>query len=326
MRQLSFLLFFLCTHLFAFEQVVIWGHKLHSHTHSYIHNAFFRAFQEMNYPVHWLDDNDDVSLFDFTHSLFITEGQVDNNIPLREDCDYILHNCTSPKYKPLYATGHAICLQVYTDDVLARPTCKKIDHAIYYDISQKCIYMPWATDLLPREIDEVKWRLPTVQKKNMVYWVGTIGEGYFGNKSEIDPFIKAAVKHRIGFKSFSHLSMEENRNIIASAYMAPAIVGEWQKQKGYIPCRIFKNISYGQMGMTNSLRVAELFEGRVVYNPDTYQLFLSAKDKLESMSIDDLYNLMDFVKKKHTYINRIASLLEFFDLVKNEIAIQYTQV
>jgi hypothetical protein len=31
------------------KQIVIWGHKLHTHTHSYIHNAFFRAFQKMGY-------------------------------------------------------------------------------------------------------------------------------------------------------------------------------------------------------------------------------------------------------------------------------------
>lgn len=24
------------------KQVVIWGHKLHTHTHSYIHNAFLK--------------------------------------------------------------------------------------------------------------------------------------------------------------------------------------------------------------------------------------------------------------------------------------------
>ena len=27
-----------------FKQIVIWGHKLHSHTHSYIHYAFHKAF------------------------------------------------------------------------------------------------------------------------------------------------------------------------------------------------------------------------------------------------------------------------------------------
>ena len=75
--------------LYSFDKVVIWGHKLHTHTHSYIHNAFYLAFRNLGYQVFWFDDNDDVSNFDFSDSLFLTEGQVDRKIPVREDCQYI---------------------------------------------------------------------------------------------------------------------------------------------------------------------------------------------------------------------------------------------
>ena len=73
------------------NNIIIWGHKLHSHTHSYIHNAFFIAFKKLGYDTHWFDDNDDVSNFDFSNSLFITEHQVDNKIPKRDDCLYFIH-------------------------------------------------------------------------------------------------------------------------------------------------------------------------------------------------------------------------------------------
>lgn len=82
-----------------FTKVVIWGHKLHSHTHSYIHQRFYRAFQYMKYIIYWFDDTDDVSNFDFSNTLFITEGQVDKNIPMRNDCYYMLHNVDQEKYK-----------------------------------------------------------------------------------------------------------------------------------------------------------------------------------------------------------------------------------
>ena len=42
-----FFLFLICSGTLLaepFERVVIWGHKLHTHKHSYIHNAFYRAF------------------------------------------------------------------------------------------------------------------------------------------------------------------------------------------------------------------------------------------------------------------------------------------
>ena len=76
---------------FSINQVVIWGHKLHSHTHSYIHYGFCRAFSHLGYRTLWLDNNDDLSGIDFAHSLFITEHQVDQKMPLRDDCYYFVH-------------------------------------------------------------------------------------------------------------------------------------------------------------------------------------------------------------------------------------------
>ena len=31
----------------SIKQVVIWGHKLHTHTHSYIHYGFYKAFNKL---------------------------------------------------------------------------------------------------------------------------------------------------------------------------------------------------------------------------------------------------------------------------------------
>ncbi len=69
------------------------------------------------------------------------------------------------------------------------------------------------------------------------------------------------------------------------------------------------------MGVTNSRHVFELFENKIVYNPDTYQLFYDAKNKAETMTIDEQFELMDLVKTKHTYLNRVETLLNFLNLV-----------
>ena len=99
--------------------------------------------------------------------------------------------------------------------------------------------------------------------------------------------------------------------------MAPAIQGAWQCVNGYIPCRIFKNISYGQWGITNNRVVYDLFKGKVIYNSDTYQLFYDAKHYIDNAPISELYELMDFVKNNHTYINRIETLLNFMEKALN---------
>lgn len=299
----------------AFDKVVIWGHKLHSHTHSYIHNAFYIAFKHLGYDTYWFDNSDDVSGFDFANTLFLTEGQVDQKIPVRDDCRYILHNCNRDKYESL-KKEHVVALQVYTDAVLSNRSAAKVDPCIYYDLKHRVVYMPWATDLLPDEIDQVKAQLKKEAKENRIYWIGTVGDGRFGNVRELMPFIQACEESGIEFVKKVNVGLQEHAHLIGASYMAPTIVGTWQAEVGYIPCRIFKNISYGQMGLTNSRRVYELFEGKIVYNADTHQLFYDAEKRMEQMSQEELFELMDLVKNKHTYLNRIATLLDFLDLVE----------
>ena len=65
-------------------KIVIWGHKLHSHTHSYIHYGYWRAADYLGHEVYWYDDTDNVMDVDFSNSIFITEHQVCKNIPLRK--------------------------------------------------------------------------------------------------------------------------------------------------------------------------------------------------------------------------------------------------
>lgn len=298
----------------CFDKVVLWGHKLHSHTHSYIHESFYKTFKHLGYQTFWFDNKDDVNGFDFANSLFITEGQVDEKIPIRNDCQYILHNCNSSKYQNLDPKNW-IVLQVYTDAVLNMPDLIEMEPCIYYDLVGRTIYMPWATDLLPHEIEEVKASVFKQPIEKTVYWVGTIGEGKFGNLSRINPFKQACQDNGIIFKHVVSVSSEKGKDLIKRSYLAPAIVGEWQEEVGYIPCRIFKNISYGKLGVTNSWRVHELFERKTVYNSNTRQLFYDARERLARLKPAELFELMDMVKDRHTYINRVATLLDFLELV-----------
>ena len=303
--------------VFSFNKVIIWGHKLHSHTHSYIHGAFYRAFEYLGNDTYWFDDSDDLKGFDFSHSLFITEGQADKYIPLRDDCRYILHNCTSSKYNYLKQKGNCIALQVYTHDCLPR-NVQRLDDCVYMDISDQCIYMPWATDLLPHEIDyiqeELMLRAPF--KERAVYFIGTIGGGTFGNSNHIEDFKRACDENAVAFIHQINLSLEETIACTQHSIMAPAIQGDWQIENGYIPCRIFKNISYGALGATNSETVWKLFNKKIIYNPDCYQLFYDVQARNATITLNEQLEIMDLVKNKHTYLNRIEHILFFMNSIK----------
>ncbi len=299
------------------SKVVLWGHKLHSHTHSYIHWGFQRAFKQLGYETYWLDHRDNLGGIDFSNTLFITEGQVDQGIPVRDDCHYIIHNCKPDKYQHLLDNGRAIILQVYTHDCLDRKE-PSISPCFHYDLNQPIIYMPWATDLLPHEIDDIKKKISTRKpKQNSATFVGTISRGTFGNQAEVDNFKKACQEHGIEFQhgGVNRRSMEDNIALMQSALLAPALQGPWQCRQGYIPCRIFKNISYGALGVTNSKTVYELLDKKIVYNENPYQLCKDALKRLERWSLENQYELMDLVRDKHTYLNRIESLFSFFEMV-----------
>ncbi len=286
-------------------KIIIWGHKLHTHTCSYVLSGFYEAFKALNFDVFWFDDKDDVSSFDFSNSLFLTEGQVDNNIPKRKDCLYVLWNCDGKKYETLKTIG----LQTYS--ITNKNKDKK-----YVMFDGNTIIMPWATNLLPKQIDtDVHYNN---QQYDSIFWVGTLGSGTFGNIDELTPFINRAKNKG---KRFVHSdpwgnpkSFEENCDMIRRSYLAPTIVGAWQKEKHYIPCRIFKNISYGKLGLTNSAAIKEMFGDMVVYSDDTAKLFDLAEERMNTITHQQMKDSMEYVKNNHTYINRCKSILECFNL------------
>ena len=148
------------------ERVIIWGHELHDHTHSYIHNAFFIGFKKLNYETHWLQDNiENRTKVDVNNSLIIAHGLKTNYLPLSDTSIYILHNtelkiinsdnekipkkyyCETEKGIP---EENIVTLQVYTNDCIGRDKPHSIlPYHYYMDPPDKTIYMPWATDLLP---------------------------------------------------------------------------------------------------------------------------------------------------------------------------------
>lgn len=291
-------------------KVFIWGHLLHSHTHSYIHESFTKAFARMGHDVAWLPDSPR-NQPNLDGALVITEGQVDKHLPVHPNCHYVLHNCQADKYADV---SKKLLLQVYTHDTRDRakdnPTYEKLAPCTYIERAANCnvLYQPWATDLMPDEIDLAKAELPREKVSN---WVGTIGNGRFGNDTELVGFQAACIDNKIRFQQQGKISTEEHRRLIEESFLAPAIVGYWQKEKGYIPCRIFKNISYGQLGVTNSESVVDVMQGNVVYNPDSYHLF---NDAIRANSVDATKAAMEFVRKNHTYVNRIQTILNCLGL------------
>ena len=106
------------------------------------------------------------------------------------------------------------------------------------------------------------------------------------------------------------LDQEESIKYHQNALMAPTIVGGWQKEKGYIPCRIFKTISYGHIGITNSKEAYEVVNRLAIYNSDEEKLPLLGIAQMDNITLR--LNAMKIVRDKHTYVQRINTIQMVF--------------
>lgn len=326
----------------TFSKVVVWGYPLHTHTHSYIHAGWVKAFKTLGYETHWFSNDNYPKDFDFSNTLFISEGYADQEIPINESSTYFIHICVRPekyigKVKRLIEIRFLVnqiidCNYVYKLD---KSHCTKISDATYYqklenngnlrkhvhnpvNMNYECIYTCWATDLLPEEInfeDALK------KRENKIYWFGSYNEQ---NCQELRLFMEEARKNNIEIVYnnpwSTPKSFEEVQEYTVRSILSPDIRGSGDPHKirmgesgtchkyiGYIPCRILKAISYGHLGITNSKEVYDFLEKKVIYNTNESQLFYDAIKHKDNTEL--IIEQMKLVKQKHTYINRVQDLM-----------------
>jgi hypothetical protein len=296
------------------KQVVIWGHKLYGNTYAYIHDGFFKAFQFLGYKTLWFDNNDNISSIDFSQTLFISEGCVDDKMPMMPDCFYILHNPDLSKYINIPKT-HIAIIQTYTRAVVNchNATLLNKNRMTYYKDST--IWMPFPTNLLPHQIDTNIGKIihNNIITKNEVIFAGS----YDSYWNEIVSFCN---NNNIQFRHFYNIPVDDNVNLVQESLIAPTVLSNWQNENDYIPCRIFKNISYGKMGVTHNEFIYELFDKKIIYDSNKTTMMEKALI-FEKLPNDEkskhVIELMKYVRDNHTYLNRIDDIFWVFNNIIN---------
>lgn len=308
------------------RKVIVWGHPLNSHTSSYVHYGYYRAFKSLGYETLWLTDADDTTGINFDNCIFLTEGQVDKKIPINNSSFYVLHNCNVDKYRDVKKINIQFIHNAMNIDVSPpgqHPTFRTSQSLTrindYTYVCSETIFQPWATDLLPHEInlDEAH----NEQVNRTCYWIGTYGGGdtEFQNHTVLDPFFNECRRNSIDIKIIdpwsAPVSPEKNRELIHNSFLSPSIQGPWQVRFGYAPqCRLLKNISYGHFGITNSIAANNIFGDRLIYSEDSVELFHKAMSKKsDSGAVDEIKELMKEVREHHTFVNRINVILSMMD-------------
>jgi len=329
-----------------FKHVIVWGFPLHTHTHSYIHAMWFKVFKEgFNKSTYWFDDNNFPNEFDYSECIFITEGYADKNVPIVSTSVYFVHNAISPeKYisarlidirfnvLEIHDVNHDFNLNDGTHEKIIYLSNETKYEKIYSNkdihvskrgnevkpINYECIYLYWATDLLPHEFD---FNNIYSEKSNSIHYVGspTGSVNYTNFKNECE---------KINIRFISHnpwqtpLSFEENRRLMKLSLLCPDFRpcgsqndtdmfgiknGKNHMEIGYLPCRILKAISYGHLGVTDSPHVKKVLGEHVVYNEN--MKFLLEKSLEERHNYSRILDAMKYIQDNHTYVHRARDLV-----------------
>jgi hypothetical protein len=290
---------------------VIWGAKRPYNTFGHIHDAYLRALKFMGKDVIWMEKGDDLSTIDFHNTLFMAVADYMSGLPLvKGGCFYVIHNALGTPFAEYFKDVKVLHYGLYVS-INKGMSGVEIAPDMFFDASKPSLVFRWGTDLLPHEIEANKPTTAFNRASSVINFIGTV----YGNT--LNSFARAAANVGKKFLRYGDgVSIEDNVRLTKESYMAPAIQQPYQVDIGYVPCRLFKNISYGQFGITNSPMSNEFFGGRLIFNTDTYRLFYDAKERLESMKVEELHSLMDEVAAKHTYLNKLDGIIKAVSLVE----------
>lgn len=292
---------------------VMWGGRDDLNTFGHIHWAFLRALKHMGKEAYYLDQTDDLSKYDFNNTLFMSMNCVLDGLPQRKDCFYFIHNISGDPRQSYFDGLNMMAYGVHVLSNKYSSSVQEIGPDIYFDASSRSMMMYWGTDLLPHEVEANKPARVFNSESRVFNNIGSIDNMKL---PAINAFVGACKENGIEYRNYGGynggrvVTIEEHIRLIKDSYMAPAFQGADQVAQGYMSCRIFKNISYGQMPPVHSAYANELFGGRLIFNTDAYQLFYDARERLSTMPVKELHDLMDEVAEKHTYLNKIAAIVQ----------------
>jgi len=226
----------------------------------------------------------------------------DYYLPIRDDVYYCLHNFQDifvDKINP----EKLLKLQVYVNYA---QQFKEIYVGVHFDEQNKTLYQPWGTDLLPEE-----FKKPTFNKGKRVFWIGSVWNNALnqGNESEISILKAALKKNNLRFVNLRFIPDALNIFLIRHSRIAPAIAGKFQVDSNYLPCRMFKNISYGQLGFTNVTKFGSILGE---YNiSGSIEEMVGKTLALKEKEYKELTSNQQKIVKNYTYLQHLNNIFKF---------------
>ena len=115
-----------------------------------------------------------------------------------------------------------------------------------------------------------------------------------------------------------NVSDKTNIRAVRLSRLAPSLAGEWQAENNYLPCRFFKNVSYGQLGITNVPKFRDVVGQDLFFkldprNPQQLEKLLALSPAVYK---DSVLAQQEYIRRRHTYVSKIANLMRALEEVR----------
>lgn len=274
------------------------------HTHSAIHEGLYKAAKSLSLDVDWIDGIPADFIFK-PNDIIITEPRFLNNtiFNVPKSVNVLIHG-ESTYFRDLKFFPENFWFFENFSTTKNYIEFTKISEFFYVNESKKIISMSWATDdfiknpFIPSKI---------FKKKSETYYIGNFSE----DALMIAKSISKKLSHRgIKMLRVSGVNSDSAKHYSVISRLSFDIRCLDHIDKGFIPCRVFKNISYGRGIITNSKEISNAFNGMIPCFHDIED-FDSMIDLYSGGKFDEAFKeLMFKIQNNHTYINRLNDILK----------------
>jgi hypothetical protein len=292
-------------------KIVIWGLRSSFHSHKFIHQAFFRSLVGMGFEAAWIDDKASNSDLVKPGDTVFAVDVASKFLPIVKGAKYVLHNI-DPASKEIET--NYINLQVFTKSSSGQN--QGVPYVLW-DTKSKTLYQPWGVP-----VSQSEWLTPKLYESRVEYWIGSIWNNELnqGNSNFMTVYKKSLGKHNLKFKQKgtttilkpNGLSEVKAASLINRSPVGAAVVGNWQKENKYVPCRLFKNVAAGALPSSNS-DFSELFgEGIGVFESDPENLIQNVMDVSFSQKVMRVKEAQNKILP-YTYDEGVARILHHLE-------------
>jgi|FLOH01.1.fsa_nt_gi hypothetical protein len=258
-------------------EIILWGLVRKRDSFRFISGGFYQALLRQGANVKWVDDLPANAGMINKNSLVFGVNVACKYLPFVEGAKYVTLNITNETMlgSKLENTKNWFKIQELTNH--STGDIDRFGSVSRLDKNLRTLFMPWGTPLF--EEDFYSPEINTLTSK-IEYWVGAIWDDSLGqgNRNNIYTYRKVLAEYGVKFKRvggsrirLQGLSETKNAEKVRSSRLGAAVVGDWQKNNQYYPCRLFKAASFGIPPISN-LDARAIYGDTLLYSENIREL------------------------------------------------------